>query len=322
MSSPARKTKPSPPKRSPYDLNPTYSAIIPSFFSCQSPMQQGLMGIVITYLKQNNRYEALERFARCRDPARRGSYKHMVAVCMGRDHPTNFAKLSISRLCKHEDCGSAQEHPIFPMSEDERLECFRRFCQWLMLTNETTKLRAMKKCIPKFEDPNGHLLALEAEITTFLAQSEGPPSSAGRKRKRDTTETTTPSKQKKVSGGPSKSIAAQPFPLATARDTTPRASLDFIAQPFPLAPSDDEDDEVEFVEGPSSTNISRKESAAPVAGSSSLGKKPSEGVELRWILYLSRACDDLEEAAKGDNMHNPLLGPKLLALAETIYNNC
>lgn len=198
-----------------------------------------------------------------------------------------------------------------------------------MLTNETTKLRAMKKCIPKFEDPNGHLLALEAEITTFLAQSEGPPSSAGRKRKRDTTETTTPSKQKKVSGGPSKSIAAQPFPLANSNeDTTPskqKVSGDtsqFIAQPFPLAPSDDEDDEVEFVEGPSSTNISRKESAAPVAGSSSLGKKPSEGVELRWISYLSRACDDLEEAAKGDNMRDPLLGPKLLALAETIYNNC
>jgi len=101
MSSPARKTKPSPAKssprgepspqkHSPYDLNPTYSAVIPSFFSCQSPMQRGLMGIVITYLKQNNRYEALECFAR------RGSYKHMVAVCMGRDHATDFAKLSIS----------------------------------------------------------------------------------------------------------------------------------------------------------------------------------------------------------------------------------
>jgi len=187
----------------------------------------------------------------------------------------------------------------------------------------------MKKCIPEFKDPDGHLVALDAEITTFLTQSEGPPSSAGRKRKRDTTETTTPLKQKKVSGGPSKSIA-EPFPLADSdEDTTPSkqkvsggTSESIALQPFPLAPSDDEDNEVEFVEGPSSTNISRKESAVPVAGSSSLGKKPSEGVESRWISYLSRACDDLEEAAKGDEMRDTLLGPKLLALAETIYNSC
>lgn len=54
------------------------------------------MGIVLTCLKEKNRYDALKEFAKCADPTKKGSYKHMVAVCMGRDHPTDFAKLSIT----------------------------------------------------------------------------------------------------------------------------------------------------------------------------------------------------------------------------------
>lgn len=54
------------------------------------------MGIVITFLQETNRYEGLKGFAKCLDPTKKGSYKHIVRVCMGRDHPTNFAKLSIS----------------------------------------------------------------------------------------------------------------------------------------------------------------------------------------------------------------------------------
>lgn len=54
------------------------------------------MGVVITVMKENNRYEAVKDFAKCADPTKKGSYKHLVRVCMGRDHPTDFAKLSIS----------------------------------------------------------------------------------------------------------------------------------------------------------------------------------------------------------------------------------
>ncbi|KAE9385690.1 hypothetical protein BT96DRAFT_949672 [Gymnopus androsaceus JB14] len=169
----------------------------------------------------------------------------------------DFAKLSISRLCKYEGCGSAKEHPVFPMSDDERRQCFQRFCRWLMSTNETTRLRAMKECIPQLENTAGQLLALDGEITTFLAQSGGTPSSARRSKcKRDSTDPTTPSKQRRVSDGSSNAITLQPFPLA----------------------SDDDDDEVEFVEGPSkpiSPKISRRTSPAPVAGSSSLRKMPA-----------------------------------------------
>ncbi|KAE9387047.1 hypothetical protein BT96DRAFT_1005490 [Gymnopus androsaceus JB14] len=300
MSSPAAKTKAtkcSPQKPSPYTLHPTYSGTIPSFFNCQSPMQQGLLGIVITFLKQTNRYEALESFAKCVDPTKKSSYKHMVGVCMGRDHPTDFAKLSISRLCKYEGCGSAKEHPVFPMSDDEK--------------TTTTRLRAMKECIPQLENTAGQLLALDGEITTFLAQSGGTPSSARRsKRKRDSTDPTTPSKQRRVSDGSSNAITLQPFPLA----------------------SDDDDDEVEFVEGPSkpiSPKISRRTSPAPVAGSSSLRKMPASASPTkvgdsnsRWMVYLSHACDELEEAANSDGIQDTILGPKLRALAQTIYNNC
>lgn len=54
------------------------------------------MGIVITFLQETDRYEGLKGFAKCLDPTKKGSYKHIVGVCMGRDHPTDFAKLSIS----------------------------------------------------------------------------------------------------------------------------------------------------------------------------------------------------------------------------------
>ncbi|KAE9395597.1 hypothetical protein BT96DRAFT_942317 [Gymnopus androsaceus JB14] len=344
MSSPAKTkaTKCSPQKPSPYTLHPTYSGTIPSFFNCQSPMQQGLMGIVITFLKEINRYKALEDFTKCLDPTKKSSYKHIVGVCMGRDHPTDFAKLSISRLCNYKGCGSAKEHPVFPMSDDKRQECFQRFCRWLMSTNEITKLRAMKECIPHFEDAAGQLLALDGEITTFLAQSGGTPSSSRcSKRKRDSADPTTPSKQRRVSEGSSKVITPQPFPLAIDDDDdevnskqrrVSEGSSKVIAfQPVPLA-TDDDDDEVEFVEGPSKpifSKISRRESVTPVAGPSSLGETPALACPTkvvdsnsRWMVYLSHACDELEEAANSDGMQDTILGPKLRALAQTIYNNC
>lgn len=174
-----------------------------------------------------------------------------------------------------------------------------------MSTNEITKLRAMKKCIPHLENA-GQLVALDEEITKFLAQSESTPSSTRRsKRKRDSTDPTTPSKQRKLSEGSSKVI-----PL-TIND-------------------DDDDDEVVFVESPSKlSNSSRRASPMPVAGPSSLGKtsasaSPTKLLDSssRWMVYLSHACDELEEAVNGDGMQDTILGPKLRALAQTIYDNC
>lgn len=70
-------------------------------------------------------------------------------------------------------------------------------------------------------------------------------------------------------------------------------------------------------------------SPTPVAGPSSLGKMPAlepptrcVDFSSRWMQYLSHACDELEEAVKGDGMQDSVLGPKLRALAQTIYNNC
>ncbi|KAE9398005.1 hypothetical protein BT96DRAFT_940533 [Gymnopus androsaceus JB14] len=227
--------------------------------------------------RQTNCYEALESFAKCVDPTKKSSYKHMVGVCMGRDHPTDFAKLSISRLCKYESCGSAKEHPVFPMSDDERR----------------------------------HFLHLMEKSQLFWHNPEAlPPPPVRSKCKRDSTDPTTPSKQRRVSDGSSNAITLQPFPLA----------------------SDDDDDEVEFVEGPSkpiSPKISRRTSPAPVAGSSSLRKMPASASPTkvgdsnsRWMVYLSHACDELEEAANSDGIQDTILGPKLRALAQTIYNNC
>ncbi|KAE9398214.1 hypothetical protein BT96DRAFT_995105 [Gymnopus androsaceus JB14] len=271
MSLPARKNncsptetsprgKSLPSKSSPYDLHPTYSTRIPLFFDCKSGLQKGLMGIMITYLKETNRYQALEDFAKCEDPTKMSSYKHMVAVCMGQTHPADFVKLSIF----------------------------------------TTKLRGMKKCISVFEDPDGNLLTLDGEIDTFLAQVT--PSSAGCKRKRNTTENSTPSKQK-VSDG--QSVA--PFPVLPSDDedtptTTPlkpqRFSSGRAVAPFPVLPSDD-DDEIKIVEGPSPTKCARQESPAPVAGPSSLpmasSTKPGD-TNSRWFGFLAKTCDELEEA--------------------------
>lgn len=167
----------------------------------------------------------------------------------------------------------------------------------------------MKKCIPHLEDAPGQLLVLHEEIDAFLAKSKSIPSSTQRtKRKRDSTDpTTTPSKQRKLSQGSSTSGAT---PLTV----------------------DDDDDEVEFVEGPSKpifSKYSRRASPTPVAGPSSLGKKtasavPTEfaGCSSGWMAYLSYACDELEEAANGDGMQHAILGPKMRALAQTIYDNC
>ncbi|KAE9389150.1 hypothetical protein BT96DRAFT_1003537 [Gymnopus androsaceus JB14] len=159
----------------------------------------------------------------------------------------------------------------------------------------------MKECIPQLENTAGQLLALDGEITTFSVQSGGTPSSACcSKCKRDSTDPTTPSK----------AITLQPFPLA----------------------SDNNDDKGEFVEGPSkpiSPKISCRTSLVPVAGSSSLWKIPALASPTkigdsnsRWMLYLSHTCDELEEAANSNGIQDTILGPKLRALAQTIYNNC
>lgn len=181
-----------------------------------------------------------------------------------------------------------------------------------MSTNEFAKLKAMKKCIPHLEDAPGQLLVLHEEIDAFLAQSKSIPSSTQRtKRKRDSTDpTTAPSKQRKLSQNSSTS------------STTPLTVDD----------DDDDDDEVVFVEGPSKpifSKYSRRASPPPVAGPSSLGKKTASAVPTEftewssgWMAYLSYACDELEEAANGDGMQHAILGPKMRALAQTIYNNC
>ncbi|KAE9383653.1 hypothetical protein BT96DRAFT_1008926 [Gymnopus androsaceus JB14] len=331
MSSPARKNnrsptetsprgKSSPLKSSPYDLHPTYSARIPLFFDCKSELQKGLMGIMITYLKETNRYQALEDFAKCDDPTKMSSYKHMVAVCMGQTHPADFAKLSIFISLSFYVSHTANR--IYSASLQTRsLRQPQR-----SPVNETTKLRGMKKCISVFEDPDGDLLTLDGEIDTFLAQVT--PSSAGRKRKRNTTENSTPSKQK-VSDG--QSVA--PFPVLPSDDedtptTTPlkpqRFSSGRAVAPFPVIPSDD-DDEIEIVEGPSPTKRAQQESPAPVAGPSSLptasSTKPGN-TNSRWFGFLAKTCDELEEAVSGGGMQDAILGPKLRALAETIYINC
>ncbi|KAE9390189.1 hypothetical protein BT96DRAFT_1002518 [Gymnopus androsaceus JB14] len=318
--------KSSPSKSSPYDLHPTYSTRIPLFFNCKSKLQKGLMGIMITYLKETNRYQALEDFAKCEDPTKMSSYKHMVAVCMGQTHPANFAKLSIFCHCKHKACSNPRDCPVFLMTDAEQQECFQCFCRWLMLVNETTKLRGMKKCISVFKDPNGNLLILDSEIDTFLA--EVTPSSTGCKRKRNTTENSTPLKQK-VSDG--QSVALFPI-LPSDNEDTPttiplkpqRFSSGRAIAPFPVPPSDD-DNEIEIVKGPSPTKHARQESPAPVAGPSSLSMasstKPGD-TNSRWFGFLAKTCNELEEAVSGGGMQDAILGPKLWALAETIYINC
>ncbi|KAF9065882.1 hypothetical protein BDP27DRAFT_1424394 [Rhodocollybia butyracea] len=318
--------KATPKKPSSYDLHPTYLAKIPGFFDCKSPMQQALTGIIITYLQENRRYEQLEAFAKCDDPRKQAWYKHMLATSMGQARPTEFANMALAvshvvpirpdtdeanfqRLCEHAACGDPRDHPIFQWCQKDRLELFRQYCHWLMLCNETTKLKQMRNCLPHIGSPAAQYRTLEVEIETFLEGAQADSTSpCALKRKRDSSKgRPTPSKQRKLDS--SNAINSRATPSTTPPET----------QPFPLT-DDDSEIEIEFVDNPQA-------SSAPEAGPSSLAKSAAEAgnssdVESMWIDYLSRACEDLEKAVQGDKMQDKDLRPKLLALAQTIYECC
>ncbi|KAF9058586.1 hypothetical protein BDP27DRAFT_1432516 [Rhodocollybia butyracea] len=272
-------------------------------------MQQALTGIIITYLQENRRYEQLEAFAKCDDPRKQAWYKHMLATSMGQARPTEFANMALARLCEHAACGDPRDHPIFQWCQKDRLELFRRYCHWLMLCNETTKLKQMRNCLPHIGSPAAQYCTLKVEIETFLEGARVDSTSlCALKRKRDSSKgCPTPSKQRKLDS--SDAINSRATPLTTPPET----------QPFPLT-DDNSEIEIEFVDNPQA-------SSAPEAGPSSLAKSAAEAgnssdVESMWIDYLSRACEDLEKAVQGDKMQDKDLCPKLLALAQTIYECC